>query len=198
MPRGTCRDCLAARKKQYEAEGRLTPKSLAAKRESQRRYAARHLDRRRKAHRDYMQRVKADPEKHARFLEARRIAYRLKAERAGRSLDSIRAPKSKTASGTWRYLPSMPLVALINGILERREAVADLLCNAEGAGLEGVCADLGVSSRNYRRWRDGSQPTVQIATAELMLLNAGVEWSDCYSYDDYAHIFLDGVPIDVL
>jgi hypothetical protein len=60
---------------------------------------------------------------------------------------------------------------------------------SERVGVGIVCEDLGLPSRNYRRWREpGAQ--VQIGLAERVLLRAGVEWYEVYSYDDHAAHFL--------
>lgn len=187
-PSGVCRSCKNATKKRYAEEGRLTPSPLEKRRAASRASRRRHRDKRNREAREYKNAVKADPERHARYLETRRIAYRLKAEREGRSV--VSTPKARMATSGPSYLPSEPLAGLIDRAIARRAEIASVLDDPTATGVNAVCEDFGVSSRNYRRWRSRSQPHVRVGTAEAVLLAADVEWSEIYSYDDYAHIFL--------
>jgi hypothetical protein len=147
----------------------------------------------REKHRESQQRywakVKADPVLHAKHVENQRIAYRMRREREGKvpKTSFKKVIRSETAPS---YIPAGPLVLLVDQILEHRKAVAGLIHDAGEATVAAVCGDLGVSQRTYRHWSEGEDGKVRIGTAESVLARAGVEWSDVYSFDDYAHIFL--------
>jgi hypothetical protein len=190
---GICHDCQKARKKRYGAEGRLTV-DKTANRESSRRYNERHRERRLKSHRDYMARVKADPAKHARFLEARRIWYRLKAEQEGRPLESISAPRATMAKGAdgRRVLPSKPLAAFIDAKVATAREFDKVLGipagDKDATGVSGMCRELGVNERRLRSWRDGKE-NVTLTKAEAVLLAAGASWAEVWAPDDYPELY---------
>lgn len=136
--------------------------------------------------------LRADPEAWARYREDQRINYALRRERAGKP--SGPRPRSVISQGksSRQRIAAAPLLGLIQGVLARREAVAGLLADSDGATVESVVADLGVTSRTYRRWKSDPGALVYIGVAERVLANAGVEWHEVYSYDDHADVFLAG------
>lgn len=138
--------------------------------------------------------LKADPVRYAAYLETTRINYRLRQERRGAVVrpDGYGRIKNvrKVKATTLQRVPSAPLVELVERTIAHREAVAGLLQDAGTATVKGVCADLGIADRDYRRMSTGEQPTASIGLVERVLLNADVEWHSVYSYDDYAQIFL--------
>lgn len=152
----------------------------------------------RAAVRRHHRKVQADPQKHAAHLESRRMARRLKREREGKPVRPLSAKQranlamTKTASS---YLPAGPLAALVDRIVDQRKAVSEVLGDrARASGGDGViaevCAEFGVDERTYRGWRTGEYRQVRIGMAEKVLLRAGVEWFEIYSYDDHAATFL--------
>jgi hypothetical protein len=183
--RGSCVACVNSRKKRYGEEGRLSPGDPERRAENWRRWSEAHREDRQRQHREYLARVKADPVKHAHFLEGRRIEHRLRREREGKP---VRPGRTKHVANVpeARYLPSAPLVTLIERTRAERERVAELLDERVNGVLAEVCEDFGVSTRTFRRWRDGSQPKVRIGLAEAVLLAADVDFSAVYSYDDNA------------
>jgi hypothetical protein len=67
------------------------------------------------------------------------------------------------------------LVALVDSIINAREGAAG-----------SICRDLGVNERTVHHWRSPGA-TVRVGTAERVLLNAGVDWSECYPAEYVAH-----------
>lgn len=190
-PRAYCKACCRARKKRYYAEGRFT-KNAEVERDRNRRYQARHKERKLRQHREYLERVKADPEKHKRLLETRRMAYRLKLEREGIT------PRPAKRHEDRRLIPSAPLATLIARIKEEREVVAALIDDPDYGNLAEVCRDLGTNDRHYRHWRDGSYPNVTVTVADRVLMAADVRPRDIYSPDDHleALALLEGMKAE--
>ena len=187
-PRGICKECTNARARRYREEGRLSIKPIEHRREIARRSAKRNRDKRLQQHREYLARMKADPIRHARYLEGRRIAYRLQREREGFPLDSIRPMRDvRFAPVADGYVPSKPLAALIKNTLTSRRSLAKF--TGDTVSIEAVCAEVGISSRNYRRWESGEQPTARVQTAEELLGRMELEWADAYSPEDYPEIY---------
>ena len=110
---------------------------------------------------------------HAQYCEDMRLRHRLRAEAEGRQVRQVRPRVSQPTSS--RVLPAAPLVALVDSIVDAREGTAG-----------SICRDLGVSERTVREWRSPGA-TVRVGTAERILLNAGVDWSDCYPAEYAAH-----------
>jgi hypothetical protein len=195
-----CKRCATANKALWERKVRATKPEHYARVKArhlayQKRWREENPEKVKAAAKRRAQAVKADPQRHARDLERRRIEHALRAERNGtpQKKKLVNAKRVRTSP---RFLPAAPLLNLVDRILDRRRAVDGLLSDVEGAATaESVCADLGISSRERRHWRTGQQTKVRVGTAERILLNADVDWYEVYSYDDYAHIFLsDEVP----
>ena len=145
---------------------------------------------RRAANKRFRTKIKADPELRVRHRETERIGYRLRQEKKGRALDSLRvvstAAKGKTAHG---WLPSAPLVAFVEARVEHEREFAGVL-NRTGVGCVGigsVCKELGIYERTFRRWRSGER--VRLTTAEGILLRAGAEWAEVWSPDDHPELY---------
>jgi hypothetical protein len=186
--RGMCRACLNARKKRYYEEGRFT-RSKEKAREYSRRSHERNRAKRLQQHREYLARVKADPARHARFLAARRMEYRLRKERGGVSLGDIRSGPTRyeERDGGRAFIPSAPLVALVDNVLELRNI------NGE-ATLGEVCSDLRVEPRRLRDWRRGAT-NVTLAVAERAVLAAGVEFESVWSPAEFPELYVAGGPL---
>ncbi len=150
---GTCRDCTNARKKRYEAEGRIK-RNQQSRNEASERWRQRHPDRYRRTREAYLARIKADPVKHAGFLEGRRLEYRLRQERLGRALASIRAPKAMMVD----QLPRMPVDALREAFERSQMSPSELASRLgwernrarEGGESTRVLRALGIKSRKRR------------------------------------------------
>jgi hypothetical protein len=184
-----CHDKMAAvAYRKRKADPRKRARMLKQRSAASKRWREKNLEHAKALGKAWKAKVKADPERHARYLEDTRINYRLRQARAGKPVKDGRWRAKRQATGP-RRLPTEPLVRLIETTLDRREAMIDVVGDA-GANLEAVCADLDVSSRTFRRWRKGEITEVNVGVAERVILAADVEWHDVYSYDDHADVFL--------
>ena len=189
----TCRKCrskasLRARHRQMEREGDRLRARHAKQARERRKNNPEVKAREAAARKRWREKIKADPQRRAGLLETERMARRLAKEREGKGTG--KAAKAMMSNTAPSYLPSAPLVALIDRIVDQRAEAGRVLNDPSGVGPEAVCEDLCVSSRTYRRWHMGEQPKVRVGTAEAVLMAAGVDWHEVYSYDDHAHIFL--------
>lgn len=177
-PTGPCKECWEVQVDGYRA------KNPERKKAWQRAAKKRHLER-----------VMADPVARAKLREDERIARRLKAEAEGRSIRMV-APRVSQRTAP-KHLPSAPLVALIERLIDARKQITRDLNEPTQGIIRDICNELGVSERNFRHWRDGTQLTTRIGTAERVLMNANVEWHEVYSYDEFARHFLalDDEPV---
>jgi hypothetical protein len=193
---GICKVCHKANVRAAEEQRRKDPVQLAAIQAKQRAWTKQHersnpegVKAQRKR---YWKKLKQEPARFIAQRETARINYRLRRERAGLP---VRPPRSlpqgaiRQGSGP-RRLPAAPLVALIDRLVDQRAAVEVFGIDRYHSGVEAVCADLGVSSRTVRRWRLAEIVEVNVGVAERVLMNAGVEWYNVYSYDDHAAVFL--------
>jgi hypothetical protein len=114
---------------------------------------------------------KADPTLHAQDLENMRIQHRLRQERKGRSLDTIR-PKRATMGldpTAQIMLPARPLV----------EAVA-VLAEQRGATETTMCAALGINPKQLYDWREGVWEHVTLPVADRVVTRAGLMLEDVW------------------
>jgi hypothetical protein len=187
-----CKSCSVAQTRAYKRERRARdPEYRERMTKLSRSWRQANAEKARAASARWKLAIKKDPVEHARQLELARINYRLRRERLGLPVRPVgRRPqparKHATAPG---LLPAAPLAALIERIYEKRMAVAGLV-EDPAPTRQAVCGDLGVSERNARVWRKDPEAVVQVGTAERVLLNAGVDWHEIYSFDDYAEHFL--------
>lgn len=179
--RAACTACKNTRKRRYYSEGRFRI-DVERERENERRHRLLNKDRRLRQHREYLERVKADPERHERLKEARRMAYRLKREREGVEVRPANRPPDRT------MIPAEPLAALVTRVLEERRAIAEIIDEPLYGAMSVVCRDLGLNERKYRAWCYGEYKSVTISLAEDVMLRADVDPSDVYSPDDHAEV----------
>lgn len=143
-------------------------------------WRARNRERYRETQRRYKARVKADPVRNARRLEAARIAYRLRAERAGRPFKTHQRPQHPPPE---RRFPRLPAAPLLNAVEK----------HVKLHGLTEVNADLGVDERAVRRWRKGvdagKSPTTTFNDAERALIALGLNLWDVWPEDEYPNIY---------
>ncbi len=187
-----CRICHNADgdKKRKAAEGARARRIKRQRAEATKRWRERHPDRYKRSKRKAMEKMKADPVRHAKFLEDRRIAYRLK---HGEDVRSARPRVSQQESPS--FLPVGPIEQLVTARVEVRRTVDRLLGFDSLPGVIGeVCNELGVEERSYFAWRKGERDSLRIGQAERIIARAGVDWTDVYSFDDYAAHFL-GVEV---
>lgn len=186
-----CKACQIRRIGAYQSRLLRDPETAAATREKKRvqrqRWRAANYERFREIQKQYRERVKADPERHARQREAARMAHRLKRERDdGVPLEAIKlvTPRFRAREITG-ILPAMPLVEAVDAHL----SVTDL---TEDAILERT----GVYPRQLWAWRSGEIANVQFAVAARVLTRLGLSWWEVFT-DGPAHeaacqLFEDG------
>lgn len=192
-----CNVCRGAYKAEHHQRGNRNAKVMAKRKASQKRWRTNNRERAAAAARRYRARRKADPRRHAEHLEHRRIAYALKREREGKPVRWHTSKAAKAPSRSPKRVPTAPMVAFIDGLIERRRAVENLIAENRGAMnsvVADVCRDLGITDRTLRRWRKESN--LSVALAEKVLLAAEVDWHEVYSYDDHRAAFL-AEPIEV-
>jgi hypothetical protein len=140
------------------------------------------------AQRRWAERMKADPERYARHLEACRLAWRLKRERDGADLSNIRAlrvrrmPRDRTPG----RLPVAPLVEVIDRAIRQ----AGLDRDYQVGSTEEFLRELGLEPRSVRRWRTGEFETVQFDIADIALTRLGLTWWDVWPADRYPQVAL--------
>lgn len=189
-----CKPCVVERKAEWRKQVRERKpehwKAIrAAERERQKTWRDANPEKAAALIKRYRTRVKADPERRAAHLEARRIEHHLRQERRGVRKKATNPKAVRISAARQPYVPGPPLAALVARIIDQRAAIADVMDQRDpSAGSEAVCSDLGIPSRTYRDWKKGRQ--ARIGTAEAVLLAAGVEWHEVYSYDDHAADFL--------
>lgn len=191
-----CRKCQSKRvtkrrRKREAADPERAAAVRAVEAQKARERRARDPEKAREAGRRRRAKVKADPQLVVRERENARIAHRLRREQAGLSTRQGPAKVSRRRTAP-SYLPSAPLAALVERIIDERVAVAEVMGDRAAFGGETgeVCEMLGVNPRTYTGWRSGEYASVRIGMAERVLMNAGVEWYEVYSYDDHAAQFL--------
>jgi Zn ribbon nucleic-acid-binding protein len=171
-----CKECDRARSEHYRNVTRNDPEKWARRNASKRAWEKRHPARSREAQRRYEERLRADPVRWARHLENKRMQYRLRQERAGRSLDAIKTQPAPTIrESRINRVPAAPLAAAIDRYARRN-----------GLELAEVCESAGIDPRNQYGWGHGERDTVQFDVADRVLQALGLLWFDVWDYDDPA------------
>lgn len=187
-----CRECVIVeqrerRRKRSAADPEYRARKSAARRRALETEEGR--ERAKAAQRRYREKVMADPEKAAAWREKARIEHRLRREREGVPLESIRANLIARRERS-EMLPAAPLAAFINARIEARMAINRFIGDdTEKVGAKAdICSELGIHPRSLYRL-EHETGNVTIALAEEVLLRAGVAWGDVYSYDDHADLY---------
>lgn len=136
---------------------------------------ARNRERARETQRNYKKRVAADPVRYAAFLESLRISYRLRREKQGASLDTLRAHRLRvpTLQEPLRRLPAAPLAETLESIIAREGEYA----------RERICEAAGIAPRNLFGWTSGERKRVQFDVADRVLTRLGLNWWDVWDED---------------
>jgi transcriptional regulator with XRE-family HTH domain len=149
-----------AREREYERKRREDPVTAPIVREQRRQWLAR---------------LRADPERWAQLLADRRMDYRLRAEREGRKTREIREQTYANGNGAApvkaRLLPAAPIAELISEWTGAFGGIAlgghDYRTNAvAGAGLMQLAELCGVSERSLGDYVSGRRKTIQYPTAD--------------------------------
>ena len=178
--RYSCKRCDVARCTEINRRKLQTPEGKAKRRLWQDRWRRRNPERYREMQRAHAARVKADPERHAKRLEADRLAYKLRRERQDGvdvtklvTFSKVAMPRDKI-----RMLPALPLARKIDLLVRKDELALGTNGSTEGA----VCAQLGIDPRQLFAWRKGEIELVQFDVADRVLTNAG--WLPFDVWDD--------------
>ena len=181
---GICKDCTNAKRRAHRAElkalGLVDVEAERRKKtEFSRKWREKNREKARALQRAYKARVRADPERHARFRETERIAYRLRLERRGKTLEQVRGVKSIMApEPRLQVLPSKPIVDLI----ERRAKMTDL-------DVGQYCETrLGFEARSLYRWRKEGLP-ISFNMADGILQALDLRWEDVWPRDEWPEAY---------
>lgn len=188
-----CKPCAVARKSEWRKNVRATnpaheERIKAQQRRTQKKWRETHREVEKKRAKAYRDRVKADPKRHARWLESRRIEHHLRQERRGKKTRPP-SPKARKLREP-RRVPSEPLVGLMEARLAHLRQVDALTGEDEGQTMKLLCERVGVDQRSFSRWRSKEALTCNIGTAERVLLELDIDWHEVYSYDDHSEAFL--------
>lgn len=177
----TCKACQIAENTAYKRRTASDPEVRAARARRQRDWKARNPERARAAQRRYMERVKADPEWHARYREAQRMSERLRRERRdGVHAGDLRVLRAVQPEHDEVTVLTLQLARVIDAEAAR-DAVDD---EAGGAGRLGiVTARCGISDRYVYAWRSGTRPRVGIGVADRVLTGLDLLWWDVWNED---------------
>jgi hypothetical protein len=142
----------------------------------------------------YRRRLRKNAQGWARHLEAQRIAYHLRIERAGRT--STRKLSTATMSNdALPKLPAAPLAVFVDSLIERARKQHDLVGvvsrgrhGLNGASAKSVCASLGIDERMLRAWRTGERVSVQFDVADRVLVASGATLNEVWPEDQFPEV----------
>lgn len=170
-----CKGCKQKQLKALERRQRADPEKGPVLRAYYARLArewrARNPERDRARRKAYEERLRKDSMRYTRRLENKRIEYRLRAERAGRTVRNLPARMGAEPSPN---LPAPPLAELLDGMAQQYEG-----------GVAALGEALGFSPRNLYGWREGQRPYVKFHVADRILTNAGVAWWEVWTEERY-------------
>lgn len=167
-----CKSCRIARNTALLRRKLADPEHGPVEHERRNRWArewrARNPERTKAYERRYREQLKADPERYAKRLEADRLSWRLRRERDGADLSTVRAlrPSVTPREMTDTYLPAAPLVECIQHFADDN--------------IEAFCAAIGIESRSWRRWCSGESVRVQLLHADRVLTALGLNPQDVW------------------
>lgn len=187
-----CRECEAAERRRRYKEHRENEWWMAKERVK---WAKRARARRRKrpelsraAHKRYMDKVRKDPKRYAEFLETRRMEYRLRRMRQGKTTLRL-AERVVTGERGQPRLAAAPLAAAIDRLIALEEMgnpfdVSDRSAGdtSDGRGAA-ICARLGIDPRNLYAWRTGERATVRFDVADKVVTRGGFAWWEVWAPD---------------
>lgn len=185
-----CRTCSAATSTRRRQERMLRDKQYAAgvrawRATYARQWRTQHPDRARAASQRYMDRVRADPERHAAWLEARRMEHRLRRERRdGVRPENIRNGRVKHSSQPAREarLPIAPLAAAITRAIQRERGrnVFGYDAGALDDSQQRILKLVDVNGRLYYAWQRGEREQSDFNTIDRVLVRLELQWWDVY------------------
>lgn len=171
-----CKICKVKQVRGLTKRQREDPKRAAEIRaqyaQLQREWRERNPERYRQARKRYFKNLHRDPARHARYLENRRIEYRLRLEQEGRSTMRVLSTATMGHEGM-PELPAGPLADLLADLAKTRESV------------EQLAEEVGVSSRTFRRWREDEHPNVRFDVADAILIAIDRFWWEIWPEDEY-------------
>lgn len=171
---GTCKTCKRAQVNANRRSQFAHPVSradlLARQAAATRRWRKRNPDKVRAMWRNHERRIQADPERRAHARANARIAYRLRAERAGRAISTrgkhaTVEPYRAAVGGASLQLDPQPLRQWLEAVIA---AEVD-----DERTFKRLCRVLGWEDRQLRAVRSGEYATVSLHTADRLLTNYG-------------------------
>lgn len=181
VPDRRCKTCRIRASIEYDRRMRLDPERATEHKSKRaaasRGYRARNLERSRRWQREYWERLKADPERHARYLEGQRIAYRLRRELAtGKHVDELATARTRGPVPTSTIGGCLPVEPLMREV--------KVWLRATGGAEHRVLGALGIDVRTWRRWKAGGAG-VQFDTADRVLTGLGLLPWDVWDTDSH-------------
>jgi hypothetical protein len=172
-----------------EADPDFAAEQRQRKREWQAAYRAAHPDRIRKWQARYRRSVKRSPTKLRRKREGQRIGYRLRAERAGRTV-RVRTVERDRDEQRQHYgrLPVAPLAEAVERHIARELAVFGAT-GAANITRESIAESLGTTARTLSAWKPDDDGTaervlVKFDTADAILQALGLHPFDVWQDPD--------------
>lgn len=121
----------------------------------------------------YVERLRKDPQRYTRSLENRRIEYRLRAEREGRTVRNAKAAMIK------ENVPELPAKPLAEFLLEMA---------ASRDSIDQLAEELGFTPRSLFAWKTGERQRVRLDLADQILTNAGLMWWEVWSEEEFPEL----------
>lgn len=127
------------------------------------------------------QRIKADPERHRRFKEHRRMDDKLRRARKG----ALTRKVSRTPSDRKHppLLPAKPFAQYVVAYVDRRVNDPDGGCSHLGA-----CQSIGIDDRTVRAYRADQYKWVRFGVVDKVLTATGASWEDIWSKAEYPEV----------
>lgn len=181
-----CKQCAREQAQRWVEEVRTDPARLAEFRERRaeqmRQWRARNPDRVYALNVAYHARLAQDPERYAARLEANRMDYRLRRERAG-----YHVPPVKESSPSLRE-PSLPAAPLATALVSYLRRNAPLNPETGEPLANPVLEGMGIEPRTFYAWRVGERASVRFAVVDRALTAMGLNWWDVWDPAEHPEV----------
>jgi hypothetical protein len=171
----TCKDCkkkAVAAYKRIPKEPWVIERTKQKRRAWQREYRKKNAARIKAASARRRAAIKADPKRHAEFLENQRISYRLSRERAGKPVRE--ADITKKVKGGWQNpggrVSTDPISHWIEAVVAKEVPASDV----SDRTVEDLAHDLGVDARSLWRVRHREHSTISRMVVEKLIVRYGL------------------------
>ena len=173
-----CKPCDVEYKRERTRRRKIEDPSWAARQRAynaamQRRWRTANPSKERAKRKRWLDGLRKNPQRHAEFLEMRRIEYHLRREREGHRVVGLRS--ARMAEDFTPELPITPFARLIRRLAQ------------EYGGIEVLALELHIHSRTVRRWL-GEAATIRFDSADAVLTHIGLAWWDVWTEDEYPEL----------